>query len=89
MGAGGLLRALFVMKSRIEIMSREALKTLLHPFASGIIDPPGEGSRGCCSWVPKQAFVLPEGFAAVSQRRAGLPAALPRSFCRTRIEAIA
>lgn len=26
-------------------MSRDALKTLFHPFETGVIDPPGEGER--------------------------------------------
>lgn len=43
-------------------MSRETLKTLLHPFASGTIDPPREGSRVLFLGA-EAGFVLPEGFA--------------------------
>ena len=44
-------------------MSRDALKTLFHPFASGTIDAPGEGER-ILFLGAEAGFALPEGFAA-------------------------
>lgn len=44
-------------------MSRDALKTLFHPFASGTIDAPGEGER-ILFLGAEAGFSLPEGFEA-------------------------
>ncbi|PLU83789.1 methyltransferase, partial [Sinorhizobium medicae] len=44
-------------------MSRDALKTLFHPFATGVIDPPGEGERVLFLGA-EAGYRLPEGFAA-------------------------
>ena len=44
-------------------MSRDALKTLFHPFASGTIDAPGEGQRMLFLGA-EAGFALPDGFAA-------------------------
>ncbi|WP_413710694.1 methyltransferase [Rhizobium sp. Rhizsp82] len=44
-------------------MSRETLKTLFHPFASGTVDAPGEGQRVLFLGA-EAGFALPEGFAA-------------------------
>ncbi|WEX79080.1 class I SAM-dependent methyltransferase [Sinorhizobium numidicum] len=44
-------------------MSRDALKTLFHPFAIGVIDPPGEGERVLFLGA-EAGYRLPEGFAA-------------------------
>ncbi len=44
-------------------MSRDALKTLFHPFASGTIDAPGEGQR-ILFLGAEAGLALPEGFAA-------------------------
>ena len=44
-------------------MSRDALKTLFHPFATGIVDPPGEGGRVLFLGA-EAGYRLPEGFAA-------------------------
>ncbi len=44
-------------------MSRDALKTLFHPFDSGVIDPPGEGERVLFLGA-EAGYRLPEGFAA-------------------------
>lgn len=44
-------------------MSRDALKTLFHPFASGTIDTPGEGQRMLFLGA-EAGFALPDGFAA-------------------------
>ncbi len=44
-------------------MSRDALKTLFHPFATGIVDPPGEGERVLFLGA-EAGYRLPEGFAA-------------------------
>ncbi|WP_457581932.1 class I SAM-dependent methyltransferase [Ensifer canadensis] len=44
-------------------MSRDALKTLLHPFETGVIDPPGEGERVLFLGA-EAGYRLPEGFGA-------------------------
>ena len=44
-------------------MSRDALKTLFHPFASGTVDAPGEGERFLFLGA-EAGFALPPGFAA-------------------------
>lgn len=44
-------------------MSRDALKTLFHPFETGIIDPPGEGERVLFLGA-ETGYRLPEGFEA-------------------------
>jgi len=44
-------------------MSRDALKTLFHPFASGTIDAPGEGKR-ILFLAAEAGFSLPDGFTA-------------------------
>lgn len=44
-------------------MSRDALKTLFHPFDTGIIDPPGEGERVLFLGA-EAGYRLPGGFAA-------------------------
>ncbi|MEJ6848962.1 class I SAM-dependent methyltransferase [Sinorhizobium fredii] len=44
-------------------MSRDALKTLFHPFETGIIDPPGEGERVLFLGA-EAGYRLPEGFVA-------------------------
>ncbi|NEI73433.1 methyltransferase [Rhizobium lusitanum] len=44
-------------------MSRDALKTLFHPFASGTVDAPGEGER-ILFLGAEAGFALPDGFAA-------------------------
>jgi 16S rRNA (guanine1207-N2)-methyltransferase len=44
-------------------MSRDALKTLFHPFETGVIDPPGEGERVLFLGA-EAGYRLPEGFAA-------------------------
>lgn len=44
-------------------MSRDALKTLFHPFASGTIEPPAEGGRFLFLGA-EAGFSLPDGFAA-------------------------
>lgn len=44
-------------------MSRDALKTLFHPFDSGVIDPPGEGERVLFLGA-EAGYRLPEGFTA-------------------------
>ncbi len=44
-------------------MSRDALKTLFHPFETGIIDPPGEGERVLFLGA-EAGYRLPEGFGA-------------------------
>ncbi|MBB3612955.1 class I SAM-dependent methyltransferase [Rhizobium sp. BK602] len=43
-------------------MSRDALKTLFHPFASGTVTPPGEGER-ILFLGAEAGFSLPQGFA--------------------------
>ncbi|MDE1992332.1 MAG: class I SAM-dependent methyltransferase [Rhizobiaceae bacterium] len=44
-------------------MSRDALKTLFHPFASGTVEAPGEGQRFLFLGA-EAGFSLPNGFAA-------------------------
>lgn len=44
-------------------MSRDALKTLFHPFETGVIDPPGEGERVLFLGA-EAGYRLPEGFGA-------------------------
>ncbi len=44
-------------------MSRETLKTLFHPFASGTVEAPGEGERVLFLGA-EAGFAVPEGFAA-------------------------
>ncbi len=44
-------------------MSRDALKTLFHPFVTGVIDPPGEGERVLFLGA-EAGYRLPEGFGA-------------------------
>ena len=44
-------------------MSRETLKTLFHPFASGTVEAPGEGERVLFLGA-EAGFALPDGFAA-------------------------
>ncbi|MDL2401556.1 class I SAM-dependent methyltransferase [Rhizobium mayense] len=44
-------------------MSRDALKTLFHPLASGTVDVPGEGER-ILFLGAEAGFSLPDGFAA-------------------------
>lgn len=44
-------------------MSRETLKTLFHPFASGTVDAPGEGERVLFLGA-EAGFALPDGFTA-------------------------
>lgn len=44
-------------------MSRDALKTLFHPFASATVDTPGEGER-ILFLGAEAGFTLPDGFAA-------------------------
>ncbi|NTF40342.1 class I SAM-dependent methyltransferase [Rhizobium rhizogenes] len=44
-------------------MSRDALKTLFHPFASGTVDAPGEGER-ILFLGAEAGFALPDGFTA-------------------------
>lgn len=44
-------------------MSRDALKTLFHPFAMGILTPPAEGERVLFLGA-EAGYQLPEGFAA-------------------------
>ncbi len=44
-------------------MSRDALKTLFHPFEAGVIDPPGEGERVLFLGA-EAGYRLPEGFDA-------------------------
>ena len=44
-------------------MSRDALKTLFHPFASGTVSVPGEGEK-ILFLGAEAGFALPDGFAA-------------------------
>ena len=44
-------------------MSRETLKTLFHPFASGTVEAPGEGERVLFLGA-EAGFALPDDFAA-------------------------
>ncbi|WP_026621844.1 16S rRNA (guanine1207-N2)-methyltransferase [Ensifer sp. WSM1721] len=44
-------------------MSRDALKTLFHPFETGVIDPPGESERVLFLGA-EAGYRLPEGFGA-------------------------
>ncbi|MGH6808932.1 MAG: methyltransferase, partial [Ensifer adhaerens] len=44
-------------------MRRDALKTLFHPFETGVIDPPGEGERVLFLGA-EAGYRLPEGFGA-------------------------
>ncbi|MDO9417627.1 class I SAM-dependent methyltransferase [Pararhizobium sp.] len=44
-------------------MSRDALKTLFHPFVTGVLVPPAEGERVLFLGA-EAGFILPEGFAA-------------------------
>lgn len=50
-------------KNETAPMSRDALKTLFHPFASGTVDAPGEGQR-ILFLGAEAGFALPGDFAA-------------------------
>ncbi|MBB3355168.1 16S rRNA (guanine1207-N2)-methyltransferase [Rhizobium sp. BK049] len=66
-------------------MSRETLKTLFHPFASGTIKAPGEGERVLFLGA-EAGFALPEGFAAALSAVQGFRP-LYRQLLAQRIEA--
>lgn len=66
-------------------MSRETLKTLFHPFASGTIETPGEGERVLFLGA-EAGFMLPEGFSAALDAVQGFRP-LFRQLLAQRIEA--